>query len=246
MKYLIVIFFLMGISSVIVLYFFRSEDPIKVNDVALQVNGQFTTEKQIEALIKTHGYHGEGRSGQMDALVTRQLMIQEAVRLGIDKEEAFRMALKLYYEQSLIKVLTDRQLAQAKVDITASDIDRYLAGSGKKYTFTETPIESGRLITAKGVQHTVIFDDLSESLRLLLSSIKPGESVSKFDTGTEISHIRLDKVEESENVKPVIYDRERLAVMLNNYYRSREVDRWIRALHEKASIIISDKEKIND
>jgi len=246
MKYLIVIFFLMGISSVIVLYFFRSEDPIKVNDVALQVNGQFTTEKQIEALIKTHGYHGEGRSGQMDALVTRQLMIQEAVRLGIDKEEAFRMALKLYYEQSLIKDRTDRQLAQAKVDITASDIDRYLAGSGKKYTFTETPIESGRLITAKGVQHTVIFDDLSESLRLLLSSIKPGESVSKFDTGTEISHIRLDKVEESENVKPVIYDRERLAVMLNNYYRSREVDRWIRALHEKASIIISDKEKIND
>lgn len=245
MKYLIVILVLVGVSTATVFYSFWTDPKVNPHDAALSVNGQAMSQKQMDDLIKSHGYHGEDRSERVDALVTRQLLIQEAQRLEIDKEEGFRQALKQYYEQSLIKVLTDRQIAQIKVTVSDKDIDKYLAGSGKKFTFTVIPVQNGKQMTAQGKQHTAAFDDLSESFRLILSALEPGESVSRFDTGTEISIIRLDKVEEAGG-KTVDYDRGRIGAMLENYQRGREVDRWIHQLREKASIVVRDKEKIHD
>jgi hypothetical protein len=76
--------------------------------------------------------------------------------------------------------------------------------------------------------------------------LKIGESISKFDTGTEISSIRLDNVEDSESAKPVVYNRDRIKELLSNYQRSREVDRWIHDLHANASIVVHDEEKPHD
>jgi hypothetical protein len=129
------------------------------------------------------------------------------------------------------------------VDIGDKDIDRYLSCSGKIYTFTETPIDKGEMLTAQGQQHTVLFDNLSESLRVLLSSLQLGESVSKFDTGTEISSIRLDKIETKGAVEPVVYDRGLVKELLNNYQRSRDIDLWIHTLHKNASVTVYDEEK---
>ncbi|MCX5869823.1 MAG: hypothetical protein NTY00_04150 [Deltaproteobacteria bacterium] len=200
------------------------------------------SQKQIDAQIQNQGYHGENREDQVESLVTRQILIQEAQRLGIDKEESFRKALKLYYEQTLIKVLTDRKLASITVDVSEKDIDRYLSCFGKIYTFTETPVDKGEILKAQGRQHTALFDNLSESMCLLLSSLQLGESVSQFYTGTEISSIRLDKIEKEDAVK-VVYDRDLARELLSNYKRSREMDLWMHMLHKNASVIVYDKEK---
>lgn len=243
MKYLYTIFFIVSLISVIALYFLRPDKSILTQDVVLRVNGHSMSQKQVDAQIQNQGYHGGNREEQVESLVTRQILIQEAQRLGIDKEEPFRKALKLYYEQSLIKVLTDRKLSSITVDISDNDIDRYLSCSGKIYTFTETPIDKGKIMTAQGQQHEVLFDNLSESLRLLLSSLQPGESVSQFDTGAEISSIRLDKIEKKGAVEPVMYDRGLVRELLGNYQRSRDIDLWIHTLHKNASVIVYDEEK---
>lgn len=245
MKYIFTIFFIVALSSVITLYFLWPDKSILPQDVALQVNGHSMSQKQIDAQVQNQGYHGENREEQVESVVTRQILIQEARRLGIDKEESFRKALKLYYEQTLIKDLTDRKLASITVDVSEEDIDRYLSCSGKTVTFTETPMDKGEMLKAQGRQHTDIFDNMSESLRLLLSSLQPGECVSQFDTGTEISSIRLDKIKKGDAVKPVAYDRELVRELLGNYQRSREMDLWIHTLHKNASVIVYDKEKKN-
>ena len=243
MKYLYTIFFIVGLISAIAFYFLWPDKLILPQDVVLRVNGHSMSQKQVDAQTQNQGYHGGNREDQVESLVTRQVLIQEAQRLGIDKEETFRKALKLYYEQSLIKVLTDRKLASITVDVSEKDVDRYLSCSGKMYTFTETPIAKGDMLKAQGQQHTVLFDNLSESLRLLLSSLEPGESVSQFDTGTEISSICLDKIEKAGAVKPVAYDRDLVRELLRNYQRSREIDLWLHTLHKNASVIVYDKEK---
>ena len=243
MKYIFTIFFIVALSSAITLYFLWPDKSILPQDVALQVNGCSMSQKQIDAQSQNQGYHGENREDQVESVVTRQILIQEARRMGIDKEESFRKALKLYYEQTLIKDLTDRKLASITVDVSEKDIDRYLSSFGKTFTFTETPIDKGKMLKAQGRQHTALFDNLSESLRLLLSSLQPGESVSQFDTGTEISSIRLDKIKKEDAVKPMAYDRELVRELLGNYQRSREMDLWIHTLHKNASVIVYDKEK---
>lgn len=174
MKYLVTIFVLVALSSAVTLYFLWPSEPVSSQDVALRVNGHPMSQKQIDEQSREQGYHGGTPQDQIDSLVTRQLLIQEAQRLGIDKEEGFRKALKLYYEQSLIKVLTDRKMATLTIDVSEEDIDRYLSCSGKKYTFTQTPVERGNKLETQGTQKTVLFDDLSESMRFLLSSLKPG------------------------------------------------------------------------
>lgn len=243
MKYIFTIFFIVGLISAIALYFLWPDKSSLPQDVVLRVNGYPMSQKQIGTQIQRQGYHEENQEDQVESVVTRQLLIQEAQRLGIDKDESFRKALKRYYEQALIKDLTDRKLASITVDVSEKDIDRYLSCFGKTVTFTETPVDKGEMLKAQERQHTVLFDNLSESLRLLLSSLQPGESVSQFDTGTEITSIRLDKIEKKDAVKPVAYDRELVRELLCNFQRSREIDLWMQALCKNASIIVYDKEK---
>lgn len=246
MKYLFTIFILVALTSIGTLYYLWPVESVPSQDVALRVNGHSMSRKQIDDQSREQGYHGETLEDRMDSLVTRQLLIQEAQRLGIDKEEGFRKALKLYYEQSLIKVLTDRKMASLVTDVSEEDIDGYLSCSGKMYTFTQTPIVNGKILEKQGQQNTALFDELSESLRLLLSSLQPGESVAQFDTGTEVSTLRLDKVEKAEEVESVAYDRNRVRELIGNYQRSREIDSWIYLLRKNASIVVYGEVKNNE
>ncbi|HIP83636.1 MAG TPA: hypothetical protein EYH19_08755, partial [Desulfocapsa sulfexigens] len=194
MKYLLIILAIVVCSSMVSLYYLLPSDPIPARDIALHVNGHPISYENIEDQHRKTGYHSTDREGDIDSLVTKQVLINEAQRLGLDKNNDFRIALKNYYEQSLIRVLTDHKLASIEVKITEQDIDRYLASSGKILTFTTVPLEEGEPVEGQSQQNSVLFDDLSESFRLLLTTLQPGEQVGQFETGTEVSIIRLDKV----------------------------------------------------
>jgi hypothetical protein len=246
MKYLLIILAVVVCSSVVTLYNLWPSDPLSSQDVALRVNGHQFTYDNIEDQRVRKGYHTTSREGDIDSLVTKQLLIQEAQRLGIDRNNDFRKALKDYYEQSLIKVLTDRKLASIEAGVTEEDIDRYLASSGKIFIFTRIQMEKGIAEEHQSQQHSVLFDDLSESLRLILTTLQPGEQVGQFETGTELSLIRLDKVALAKGVTPVAYDRKKVREQLENYQRSLEIGRWIDGLRKKASIVVHDEAKKND
>ncbi|MBU0960554.1 MAG: SurA N-terminal domain-containing protein, partial [Proteobacteria bacterium] len=98
MKYLFTIFVLVALSSAVTLYYLWPSDPVSSQDVALRVNGHPMSRKQIDDQSREQGYHGETLEEQMDSLVTRQLLLQEAQRLGIDKEEGFATRIREWIE----------------------------------------------------------------------------------------------------------------------------------------------------
>ena len=246
MKYLLTILIIVGLSSAVTLFYLWPSAPVSSQNVALRINGYSMSHKQLDEQSRKLGYHGGSIEDRVDSLVTRQVLIQEAQRIGIDKENSFRKALKDYYEQSLIKVLTDRQLATVAVEVSEEDIDRYLSCSGKMLTFIRIPVENREPLEEQGRPNRVLFDDLSESLRVVLATLEPGESVIQFDTGTEVSIIRLDKMEKIEEIEPIAYDRSRVRELLGNYQRSMEIDHWINSLRKKASIVVYDEAEKND
>lgn len=246
MKYMFTILALIVLGSMVTLYYLLPSDSVVSQDIALRINGHTMSHDQLDDQKRKLGYHGESMEDRVDSLVTRHVLLQEAQRVGIDKEDSFRDALKEYYEQSLIKVLTDRQLASVTVDVSEEDIDQYLSCSGKIFTFTRIPVEKGEPLEKQSRQNKVLFDDLSESLRLVLANLKPGESISQFDTGTEVSLIRLDQKEKVEEPDQLSYDRNRVRELLGNYQRSMEIDRWINSLRKKASIVVYDEAEKND
>ncbi len=246
MKYLFTILAFVVLSSVVTLYYLWPADSIQKDPTAISVNGHLISQKQIDNQARKQGYHSGEANDSRNSLVTRQLLLDEAQRLGIDKENDFSKALKDYYEQSLIKVLTDRKLKSIKVDVSEEDINRYLSCSGKMFTFTRIPFENGNLLKEQGRQNSVLFDDLSESLRLLLADLEPGENIVQFETGTEVSMISLDKMEKADGFDPVQYERGRVGELLGGYQKSLEIDRWINSLRKKASVVVYDEEEKND
>lgn len=226
MKYLLVIVVFVAISTVVTLY---SILPVGSNN-----SSPVTTSSQSSAQ-QNAGYHQQGEYGRQTASLTRRVLVQEAQRVGIDKEESFRRSLKEYYEQSLVKVLTDRQLSEMVVEVSEADVDHYLACSGKIFTFTRFSVENGKTIEQNGHQNTVRFDDLSVTLRLLVAGLGPGERAKQFETGTEISVIRLDAIEIPAGIEAIPYDRGRIHEQLENHQRSLGIDRWINALRKTSA-----------
>ena len=244
MKYLFTVLGIVVTITLLTIYFVWPEPRQPQADVAVTVNGHDLAKKAITAAGEKRGYHNNDYNALLDSAITRELLIQEAQRQNIDKEESFRQSLKSFYEQSLIKTLTDRQYSQIQVAVEESEIDKYLSFFGKKVTFSRLPVTSGQPAVpdeAGAVQNEVLFDNLSESLQLLLAGLKPGEFAIQSDTGSDRYAIRLDTLETSQVGESVLPDREKIMEMLTEYKRQQQLADWLEQLREKASITIHNE-----
>ena len=241
MKYLLTIVILVLAFSVLTLVYLWPSRKSPATNIVLSVNGHTFTSDFFNDLDKKNRLFNNSRQDQLNSVITRELLIQEAQRLGIDREPSFRAALKNYYEQSLIKVLTDRQYASIQVKVSEQDIDNYLSCFGKEYTFTTIPASGDKNATPK--QHTVLFDDLAASLRVLFASMRPGEVRQRFDTGSMVGKIRLDAVKPASaghHLKKAA-DRERIRNLLVQQKKAQRMNVWMNSLRTKASIIVYGK-----
>ncbi len=239
MKYLLTIVILVLASTVLTLLYFWPENKTVPENTVVSVNGRNFSQDFFDALDKKQGYHSGDTKDTLNTVITRELLIQEAQRLGIDREEQFRISLKNYYEQSLIKILTDRQYKNLQVNVTDEEVENYLSCFGKTYTFTILPV-SGKQNTPTR-QRSALFDDLSDPIRLLLAELKPGESREQFDTGSRVGKIRLDSIKLDPGYQPEPVDRQHIRTLLERKKRERLISDWIDDLRSKASIIVYEK-----
>ncbi len=214
---------------------------METRNVAVTVNGHDLAKATVTAAGAKAGYHSEDYAELLDSAITRELLIQEAQRQEIDKEEKFRVSLKGFYEESLIKTLMDRQYDMPKAAVDDVEIDHYLALFGKMVTFTRLLVTTSRPkvpASEQGPQNEVLFDDLAEPLKICLSCLNPGEYATKFDTGNEQYIIRLDKVTPAVDMPTAKPDRDQVRKMLENHKRQQQIGNWLKELRNKASITI--------
>jgi hypothetical protein len=241
MKYIATILVIICSATLLTLYFVWPEKPLDSANVAVTINGRQLAKSTVAAEEARTGYHSGDHAALLDSAITRELLIQEAQRLDLDKEESFRLSLKTFYEESLIKTLMDRQYAGPTMDVSDAEIDAYLALYGKMVTFTRLPVTdspSPVLASDEGPQNEVLFDDLAEPLKCLLSGLKPGGYAMKFDTGNEQYAIRLDAITPSPTVETSLPQREHIRQLLADNKRQQQIGNWLNELRKKASITI--------
>jgi hypothetical protein len=239
MKYLFVILTIILAMSAATFFFIWPEQPKEKKDILVTVNGHDISRGDIREEGRT-GSHHENSSDFLDSVISKQLLIEEAQKLNIDKEPSFRKELKEYYEQSLIKVLVERKNTSLQVQISDQEVDNYLNGYGKTYTFMllKTPgPPSVDSLKKKGMPHSARFEDLSENLRLVLSTLKPGEMAMEFETGNEISAVLLEKIEGTTE-RPASIDPDKVRKTLTEQKRRQQINNWISELRKKASVTI--------
>lgn len=241
MKYIAIILIIICTATLLTLYFVWPDKPMDTANVAVTINGRTLAKSTVAAEGPRIGYHSGDHAALLDSAITRELLIQEAQRLKLDKEKSFRLSLKTFYEESLIKTLMDRQYAGPTMGVSDAEIDAYLALFGKIVTFTQLPVTgspSPVLASEQGPQNEVLFDDLAEPLKFLLSSLKPGEYAMKYDTGSEQYAIRLDVITPSPTLVTTLPEREHVRQLLADHKRQQQIANWLHELRKKASITI--------
>ncbi len=241
MKYIAIILVIVCGATLLTLYFVWPDKPLDTTSIAVTINGHKLAKTIVAAQGTRAGYHSDDHAALLDSAITRDLLIQEAQRLKLDKEESFRLSLKTFYEESLIKTLMDHQYAEPTIAVSNTEIDAYLALFGQVVTFTRLPVTTSSFpvpASDKGPQNEVLFDDLAEPLKCLLSGLKPGEYAMKFDTGNEQYAIRLDAITPSPALVTSVPEREHVRQLLADHKRQQQIANWLNALRNKASITI--------
>jgi hypothetical protein len=106
--------------ALIVFQFFEGR-PDAGKKAAIIINDKVITLDEFAGMKPSHDEH---RADFINSLIARELLIQEAQRTGIDKEENFRRSLQGFYEQSLVKVLMDRKLTLLSIPRPTLKISR--------------------------------------------------------------------------------------------------------------------------
>ena len=106
----------------------RKEEPV----VAL-INGRAITQTdfdlrwdELSPATRTRYMKEGGKRRFLDELITRELLMQEAKRRGLEQDEAIREKVRRYKEQLILDELLKDKL-QTKVELTRAELDAYYA-----------------------------------------------------------------------------------------------------------------------
>ena len=113
------------------------------NKIVLKVNGSEISIREFNEQIKLDAYTDpemdvtrETRERFADYLVQRELMLQEAMKLELDKNERFVKTIERYWESTLIRNLLDVKTAELKRDILVNreEIEKYYLGHKEEFS----------------------------------------------------------------------------------------------------------------
>jgi parvulin-like peptidyl-prolyl isomerase len=244
--YIIIIFLLL--SAIVGLELRSKRSPTK--DAALIINNRVISTDEFNGLYASRPLYQGGQRGKSDfinSLITKELLIQESQREGIDKEESFRQSIQNFYEQSLIKLLIDRKFASLHVTVSDEDVNRYIALMDKKlhltiFTFS-SPEEAEKGIYKNGESKTVSFRDLSKTMQDIIIPVRKGGMTHPVRSGDKYIVVRLDGMEKTSAKMPSPPEREEIKKMLFEDKKEEMISDWISDLRKTASIKILVKEE---
>ncbi len=238
MKYIYYIIFVALFLTALMAFPFH---PLKQEPkaAALVINKHVITRDELEDLYMAKSPQVQDRAALVNALITKELMIQEAQREGIDKDPAFRKSIENFYEQSLIKLLLDRKFAGLHAEVSEGDVEHYLDLYKKLLHLTiwsADDIQSAANGRFTGMEtRTLRCQDLSEEVRERVAALKEGESTKPIRTGAGCMVIRLDRTEPLSGVVTVP-DRQAVQLLLKEQKKRQEMDQWLADLRRNAAI----------
>lgn len=98
---------------------------------AIRINKFKMTAREFEEEFKEAGAGVLGSANQKEAflenLINRKLILQEAERLGLNRDREFLKAIERFYEQTLLKTVLDKKSNEfaSKIQVSEKEIEEY-------------------------------------------------------------------------------------------------------------------------
>ncbi|MEN8140636.1 MAG: hypothetical protein ABFR97_05360 [Thermodesulfobacteriota bacterium] len=207
---------------------------------AIYVNGRTVSRAELET--KTHRQPAllGGRENITDSLITRELLIAEALRQQIDHEESFQEMLKNFYEQSLVSVLVQRQLAAISHTPTAAEIEAYQSLTGREISLELTPEEQQALSPdgadkGKAQLVTALFDELDLGVRMNILFMEEGQRSKPVKIFNDTYTITLKRIS-PKSVTGKTSDAATIRASISDYRREEIYANWLQGLRNRATV----------
>jgi hypothetical protein len=216
-------------------------------DAAIVINDRTITGTEFERLYSQRQPHGQSKPDFINSLITKELLIQESRKLGIDKDESFRRSIQNFYEQSLIKLLIDREISSLKTNEADDEFNKYVNAFNKKFHLTvfdfDTLEQASKGDYGKGEKRIAMLDDLSPDIREKVIRSEAGKIIGPIKSGDKYLAVRLDKIEADPSRIPSEHDKQHIRSMLSEEKKETIINEWISDLRKKAIVKIYIKEK---
>ena len=120
------------------------ENSVDTKDVAIKVNNAVVSTEEFNELIKLEAYadpemnlSDENRKLYVEYLISKELMIQEAMRLKLDRNKSFIKTIEKYWEATLVRKLLDLKTAELKKKILVTEDEMKAYYTANKDEFGE-------------------------------------------------------------------------------------------------------------
>jgi len=239
MKYLYYIIAIVVVFSGLAAYGLFNTS-IEISKPVLSVNDRIFSQDEFEELLSREPSDMSPEQF-VESIIEKQLLIQEAIKMDINKEESFRQSVQNFYEQSLIKILIDRKFDSLVVDVTNDEIAKYEDLLQDKLFLTKT-IYPSMDDAQKSINGTIDkikadFINLSADLKFIVLNLKIGESSKPESTDFGVFVYRLDDVQKNENFdKTKQFDIKRVSLYLQDKKKEKLLDEWTDKIRESAEI----------
>jgi peptidyl-prolyl cis-trans isomerase C len=206
----------------------------------------------------------EDREDLVEELVTRELLIQEAMKKDLDSEPDFRFQIKNYFEQTLIEELMRAKLEDFATDISGEEIKERYGLMGKVYRMDVAQVE------VPGIPGTCIRTDnalwqkiagaecrhchglvIDKDMEIMLEyfprdfsdtvfDLAPGEVSKPVLLQGKFCYVKLREVEDI-SLPPLSDVRGQISDSLLREKQAERMEKWMRGLREKAEININNE-----
>ena len=238
MKYLYYIAGILVVFSMLAAYGLMGTR-VEISKPTIVVNDRIITEFEFKEMLPSKPYYMT-KDQYIDSIITRQLLIQEAVSQEINKEESFRKSVESFYEQSLIKILLDRKSDSLAVDVTDREIEKYQELSHSKIYISKLLYPTldealaGKNFTLQKIESDFI--DISDNLKFIILDLEKGQSSAPRVSNSGVVVYRLEDIESRETEKIQEADLERISLFIQDKKKEALMDEWTKNLKENSEI----------
>lgn len=239
MKYIYYIIAIMVVFSGMAAYGLF-DGRLEISEPFLSINDRIISEDEFEKILPGKPSYMT-REQFIESVIDKQLLIQEAVRSDINKEETFRLSVENFYEQSLIKILLDRKLDSLVVDVTDDEMEKYRTFIQNKLFITKMiypSLKDAQEKTNEKVEKIEEdFIDLSDDLKFIVLNLDIGQSSKPRSSDFGVFVYRLDKIQNQEKSEEVEkFDTKQVSLYIQDKKKEQLLDEWIDNIRESAEI----------
>jgi hypothetical protein len=236
---------LLGLSAVIGFELRRSS--IAPTNAVIIINNKVITGEEFEKLYSASQPRTQSQTDFINSLITKELLIQESMRTGIDKEESFRRSIQNFYEQSLTKLLIDKKLSSLHITVADDEFNNYISSWNKIFHITifrfDSPGQAAKSDYRNGKQMVIHQEDLCGDIGENIRQLKTGEITQPIKSGDQYLVLRLDKIDAGPPAVISEEEKERIKKMIEERQKEKIINDWISSLRKNATIKILLNEK---